>query len=99
MARSLRLSLARRQLRVLIELCSQGLSVQRAAIDALVLSDAEAQAEYLAIRGELSPRGRLFHPVARRAMRTKLDVLHARRDMRELELLQERLRSVLEKES
>lgn len=98
MARSPRLSLSRRNLQLAIRACDLAIRVRSEVLAADVTSDAEAQADYMAIRDELSPRQRLYHPVARRAMRAKLAVLHGRRDIRELEVLREKLQAVLEKE-
>jgi hypothetical protein len=95
--RSPRLSLTRRQLRVAIKACDLVRTIRSEGLDALVSSDASAEADYLAIRGELTPRQRRYHPVARRALRAKIDVLHARRDIRELEILREKLQAALDK--
>lgn len=99
MARSPRLSLSRRNLRLAIGACDLAIRVRSELLAADVTLDAEAQADYMALRDELSPRGRLFHPVARRARRARLAVLHGRRDIRELEVLREKLQATLEKET
>jgi hypothetical protein len=98
MARSPRLTLSRRNLRLAIGACDLAIRVRSEVLAAAVTSDAEAQAEFMALRDELSPRQRLFHPVARRARRARLAVLHGRRDIRELKALREKLQAVLEKE-
>lgn len=99
MARAPRLSLAPNLLRAGIRGLETALTTQRAVIDALASSDAEAQAAYLAVRGELSPWGRIAHPTARRARAARFDLSRAEREALELRLLQIKLRDALEKTS
>ena len=99
MARAPRLSLAPNLLRAGIRGLETALTAQRAVIADLALLDDKAQTEYLALRGELSPWGRITHPTARRARAARFDLSRAEREELELRLLQIKLRDALEKTS
>lgn len=97
MARAPRLSLSRRQLRVGIMAIDLALVIRREVTAGLASSVAEADRDYMAIREELSPRGRLYHPAARRRITARADLSKAEREIVELLDLRDRLEQVLER--
>lgn len=99
MARAPRLSLSRRQLGVAIGAVDLALAIRREVTAGLASSVAEADAEYMAIREELSPRGRTMHPIARRRAMVRFDLLMAEQAIAELIDLRRKLEQVLERES
>lgn len=99
MARAPRLSLSRRQLRVGIGAINLAIAVRSEGLDALASSDAEAEAEYMALRDRLTPWQRRYHPVARRKSRARWDLALAHRDILELTILRDKLQAALDKET
>lgn len=97
MARAPRLSLSRRKLRVGIMAIDLALAIRREVTAGLASSVAEADREYMAIREELSPRGRLYHPAARRRISAHADLAEAERGIVELLELRDRFTQTLER--